>query len=172
MTAAIPYVLIAILLMVVAALLARERRPGEAEDVPTGECRLDRPVNGQFQKVADRIFDPADFLWLRDALGRADLARALARTRKQLAILWLKSLQRSFNELVRTPEPTSRQGAANRGPASWGLLWLTLRFHLLLVYALFVVRTFGPYHRLLPTLGWRRFLPESASPKHRLHAVN
>lgn len=172
MTAALPYVLIAILMMVVAALLARERQPSEAGDVPAGECRLDRPVNGQFQKVADRIFDPSDFLWLRDALGRADLARALARTRKRLAIVWLKSLRRSFNELVRTPEPTPRQGPTNHGPESWRLLWLTLRFHLLLAYALFVVRTFGPYHRLLPTLGWRRFLPGDTSPKSHLHAVD
>jgi hypothetical protein len=172
MTAALPYVFIAILLMVVAALLAREGQPGEAGNVPVGECRLDRPVNGQFQKVADRIFDPSDFLWLRDALGRADLARALERTRKQLAILWLKSLRRSFNELVRTPEPAPRQSPTNHGEESWGLLWLTLRFHLLLAYALFVVRTFGPYHRLLPTLNWRRFLPESTSTKSRLHAVD
>ena len=172
MMAALPYVFVAILIIVIAALLVRERQPAEPRDVATGEYRLFHPGNGQFMKMSDCIFKADDFLWLRDKLGRADLARALARNRKQLAIQWLKSLRGSFNELVRTPEPTPRPGAANRGPASWGLLWLTLRFHLLLVYALFVVRTFGPYHRLLPTLGWRRFLPESASPKHRLHAVN
>jgi hypothetical protein len=170
MIAAFAYGLIAILIIVVAALLARERQPAEPCDAPAAEYRFDRPGNGQFLKLSDRIFDSGDFLWLRDKVGRADLAQALARSRKQLAIQWLTGLQNSFNELVRTPEPL--QGQANPTLESWGLLWLTLRLHLLLAYTMFVVRAFGPYHRLLPTLSWRHLLPESTPPKSRLGTVD
>jgi hypothetical protein len=172
MIAALPYALIGILIIVVAALLARERRPGEPSDLATGQYRLFRPGNGQFMKISDRIFNADDFLWLRDKVARADLARALARSRKQLAIQWLEILRGSFNELVRTPEPTPLPGQVHPAPESWGLLWLTLRFHLLLSYTIFVVRTFGPYHRLLPPLSWRHLLPHPTSAKRRFSTLD
>jgi hypothetical protein len=33
-------------------------------------------------------------------------------------------------------------------------LWLTGRFQILVSYALFVVKLFGPYHRLIPSFSW------------------
>jgi hypothetical protein len=170
MIAALPYAIIAILFILVVALLPRERRPSELSDAAAREYRLDRPGNGKFLKLSDRIFDSDDYRWLRDTVGRADLARALARSRKELAIRWLEGLRSSFNELVRTPETVQAQ--AHPTADSWGMLWMTLRFDLLMAYVLFVVRTFGPYPRLLPTLSWRRLLPGSTPSKSRFSTAD
>jgi len=172
MTALFVYILIAILILVVLAWLARETQTSEPGDAATRQYALMPPGNGQFLKISDRIFDSGDFLWLRDAVGRPDLARTLARSRQRLAVQWLEILKDSFHELVRTPEPASLQGNANPGPGSWELLWLTVRFHLLLAYALLAVRIFGPYHRLVPFPNWRQFLPQPTSHKSRFSTVD
>jgi hypothetical protein len=153
MTELVFYTILALSTLVLAAWLAREPRPksktalGEKEDFVN--CLLDP----RFLDLADRIFDPTDYRWLHDQMCFPEAARSLARHRKQLAIQWLQALGRSFKELVRLPEPDIETGqpAARSG---WKSLRLTLRFHLLLGYALLVVRLFGPYHRLLPRLGW------------------
>jgi len=176
MTAVFAYAVVAVLILVAIALLARDRRPaGPAPAGGTAACRqtgLGLSGNGQFLKISDRIFDSADFLWLRDAVGRRDLAQALATSRRRLALQWLEALRNSFNELVRTPQPGSLHGEVDSNPGSWELLWLTIHFQLLLAYALFAVRAFGPYHRLVPSPNWRQFLPERASPKRRFSTVN
>jgi hypothetical protein len=103
--------------------------------------------------VAEKIFDRADYLWLRDKVGFPLLAQSLCRSRQQMAIKWLRAVRRSFNDVVLTQAPVPDPIAPPRGPGSWELLWMTLRFHLLLTYAALVVRVFGPYHRLVPPLG-------------------
>jgi len=176
MTGVFVYSTIAILALVAIAWLARERSPGaggRTRDMASAQrTGLGVPGNGQFLKISDRIFDPGDFVWLRDAVGRRDLARQLAASRQRLAVQWLRTLRYSFNELLRTPQPAPLQGNADSAQGSWELLWLTARFHLLLAYAVSAVRIFGPYHRLVPSPNWRRFLPEPASPKRRFSTVN
>ena len=103
---------------------------------------------------AERIFDPTDYKWLHDELCFPNAARLLASHRKRLAIHWLKALRNSFNELVRMPDPATADGKEAPGNSTWQLFWLTLRFHFILSYAFLVVRLFGPYHRLVPYLGW------------------
>ncbi len=95
-------------------------------------------------RIAERIFDAADFHWLRDEIVHPELARALARARKQIALEWLKAVRLSFDHLVRTPAPV----APSPEPVP-RLLWMSLRFRILLGYATLVVRLFGPYHRLI-----------------------
>jgi len=156
MTTLVLYVAIAFLIVILATVLAR---PGEsAETEPERDYILDLS-DERGSRLAERIFDPSDFFWLRDDVRYPELAAALARARQQLALRWLKALRRSVEELARIPEPTAAS-AADRPAASWQLLWLTLRFHLLLSYALLVVRLFGPYHRLVPSL-----LPSFARPR-------
>ncbi len=124
-----------------------------AETHPVGDC-IQGFWEGTDFTLAERIFDPADYLWLRDELGHPGLARALARSRKRVALHWLSALERSFEDLVRVAECSPPQ--ANRGEvlSSWQPLARTLRFHFLLGYAQLVVRIFGPYHRLVPRLNW------------------
>ncbi len=158
MTGIVIYATIAILIIVLAAWLGRQRREnatfaiGIQQDATVGN-----PWENGCLRLAERIFDSTDYLWLRDEVRNPALARILARSRKQMALGWLQTVRRSFAALVRTPEPVPSRGS--EVTSSTELLLLTLRFHFLLAYALFVVRIFGPYHRLIPSLRWARFLP-------------
>jgi hypothetical protein len=149
----ISYSVMAFAVLLLAAWLVREKPPGgKTEPEPERDlsgCLFDF----RCLEMAHRIFDPADYRWLHDELCFPEAAASLARHRRELAIQWLKALRSSFKEMLRLPE------AANevRGEAElsgWQMLQLTLRFQLLLAYALLVVRWFGPYHRLVPPLGW------------------
>ena len=162
MSVALAYSVIAVLIILVVALLLRPSHEGAAADTDiSGEH-----VRGLWDTpgliLAERILDPADYLWLREELGFPELGRALRRSRQQMALKWLKAVRRSFHELVRTPEPSLPHSATGDTRASWELLRLTLRFHLILGYAFLVVRFFGPYHRLVPSFGWMHSLPSRA----------
>ena len=111
--------------------------------------------------LSERIFDPSDARWLADELAFPELARALELGRKRLAILWLEALQSSFDELVRTPESTPHGSPEAILGTSWKMLWLTVRFKILVSYALIVVKVFGPYHRLIPSFSWVPLSPAS-----------
>ena len=165
MTTASLYSIIAVLVIVVVALLSRPGREDSASESKIGQEYAQRLWEGLGLSLAERILDPSDYYWLRDDLGFTSLAESLRRNRQRLALKWLKAVRRSFNEIVRTPEPVSHARTADGTQASWQLLRLTLRFHLLLSYAFLVVRFFGPYHRLIPSLGWMH-LPWSPQP-HR-----
>ncbi len=158
MNAAFAYSVIAVLIILVVALLLRPSREGA---VPGAEISGEH-VRGLWDAagliLAERILDPADYLWLREELGLPELGRELRRSRQQMALRWLKAVRRSFDELVRTPEPALPGGATSDARGSWELLRLTLRFHLILGYAFLVVRFFGPYHRLVPSFGWMQSL--------------
>ncbi len=120
--------------------------------------------NGRWLHLSERIFDPADVHWLAEELSLPNLAQSLTDSRKRLAICWLEALQSSFDEFVRFPQyPLTDEVAASAG--GWQLLWLTLRFKLSVSCALFVVKWFGPYHRLIPSFSW---LPSSQNSERRL----
>ena len=110
------------------------------------------PLDATSLRLAERIFDPADRDWLYKEVCFPQAAEALERHRKTLAIHWLKAFRNSFNELVRTPDFAAGE-ALPAETSSLGMLWLTLRFHFLITYALLMVRAFGPYHRIVPILG-------------------
>lgn len=157
MTALVINIVLAVLVLILAAALARQdRRQSHAE---AGDDRdLVRGLgNGVSLDLASRIFDAADYRWLRDEIEFPHLAEMLLRTRKDLALRWLRGLRSSFNELVRTPQ-SIEASACGDDTGSWAMLFLTLRFHLLVGYALCVVRLFGPYHHLVPSLGWLQAL--------------
>ena len=44
--------------------------------------------------LAERIFDPADYYWLRDQIGFPYLADSLYATRRRLALAWLRAARR------------------------------------------------------------------------------
>jgi len=159
MTAALIYALVAIGTIVVVGFLLRPSREGAAADAEISGEHVRGLWEGSGLSLAERILDPADYLWLRDELGFPQLARALARSRRQMALKWLKAVRRSFDELVRTPEPGPAGGPPSDTAESWQLLRLTLRFHLVLGYAFLVVWFCGPYHRLILPLGWVQSLP-------------
>src|SRR2546425_5006391 len=157
MNVAIAYGLVAVVIAVLAGILVRQQ--DDAFDRDAHQDYLRNLCDGSALSLAERIFDSGDYLWLRHEVGYPQLAQALLDWRKQMAIRWLKALRRSFDELVRTPEPVSPLENSEGAPSSWGLLWLTFRFHFLLTYALFVVRLFGPYHRLIPSASWLHSVP-------------
>jgi hypothetical protein len=171
MTGLILYTILALSILVLAAWLARGSSPrSKADSGREGDfanCLLDP----RFLELADRIFDPTDYRWLHDDMCFPEAARSLAGHRKDLAIQWLRALGRSFKELVRLPEADTDPGEATGVRAGWQLLWLTVRFHLLLSYALLVVHLFGPYHRLLPHLGWIESVRAVGFRKARLGTV-
>jgi len=113
--------------------------------------------NGRWLDLSERIFDPSDARWLREELAFPRLAKALVIGRRRLAIRWLQALQASFDEVVRVRELTPSEAPEPNSPGSWQMLWLTIRFKLLVSYALFVVKLFGPYHRLIPSFAWIPF---------------
>jgi hypothetical protein len=149
-------VLAVLVLILAAALVLQGRRQFHSE---AGEDReLVRGLgDGVSLDLASRIFDAADYRLLRDEIEFPHLAEMLLRTRKDLALRWLGGLRSSFNELVRTPQ-SIEASACGDDAGSWAMLFLTLRFHLLVGYALCVVRLFGPYHHLVPSLAWLQAL--------------
>ncbi len=144
-----------LLLLAVAALLRRSHGDSSTSQEEALDCAqgLWDPAGVD---LAERIFDSTDYHWLRDQVKFPALAESLYRTRQRLALEWLKAVRHSFEELVRTPEPPSFAGEARRSGEGWSLLWQVLRFHLVLSHAYFIVRYFGPYHRLVPSFGWLR----------------
>jgi hypothetical protein len=117
--------------------------------------------DNQGLSLAEKIFDPTDYLWLRDQAGFPRLAESLYRVRRRLALEWLRALRQSFDDLLRTPEPLVPIGWTGYGREAGRLLGQTLRFHLVLTYARLVVRFFGPYHRLVPAWRWVHPLTET-----------
>ncbi len=144
---------------------ARGEAPSEGQPPPTAGL-----LEGAALIVAERIFDPGDYRWLREDLCFPQAAETLARHRRQLAIQWLRALRASFKEIVRQPESP---GETPRDDIhSWQLLGETIRIHFLLGYALFVVRVFGPYHRLVPSFGWAGKLGDLAKRRETVHATH
>ena len=161
------YVTIAIaFLILILGLLARTRSEEINEDT-TDKGYVPHRVNALWLSLSECIFNPSDARWLRDELSFPELAQSLTHARKQMAIQWLKALQVSFNTLVRTTAPSPLQNPGANSMEGWRLLWLTVRFQILLSYALMVVNLFGPYHRLIPSFTWVPFLKEGKSPLHR-----
>ncbi len=160
------YVTVAIaFLVLILALLTRTRTEKRDEGVPEKNC-APHFGNARWLDLSERIFDPSDDRWLRQDLAFPKLADSLARARKQLALHWLKALQESFSELIRSPELAPDEVAGVDSMASWRLLWLTMRFQILLSYAMLVVKLFGPYHRLIPSFNWIPF-PRVADSRMR-----
>jgi hypothetical protein len=151
------YVAVAIAFLILVILAVREGQPADPEEASNERNYAPNLGSGRWLDLSERIFDPSDVRWLEKDLAFPKLAKGLATARKRLAIRWLKALQSSFDEVVRTREgPPSKTPEAN-SPTARQMLWLTLRFNLLLWYALFVVWVFGPYHRLIPSFSWVPF---------------
>ena len=165
------YAIIAVFVVLLIAVLVRQPAPEGPGTAWEEDDRAFGVRDDRFLSLSERLFNPSDYLWLRDELGFPHLATVLARSRKQLAIQWLRTLNDSFEALVRTPEPVPSNGRTDIPEDSWKLLWLTLRFHGLILYALAVVRLFGPYHRLIPALDWERYIPVSAPPAQRVRTI-
>ena len=160
MIAIVGYATMAIAVLVLSLLLVR-RSDGAASTEETGQDYVPSLQDARFLKLAERIFDAGDYLWLRDKAGFPELARELRRFRQAMALRWLKALWHSFDGLVSAPEPASPSSPTSEVRHSWHLLWLAGRFYLLLGYAILVVKLFGPYHNLMPSfsrmrlpLGW------------------
>jgi len=149
-------------LILVLGLLARTQ-PEKPDEGLAGKDYAQCLGEARWLDLSERIFDPSDARWLREELAFPKLANSLTRARRRLAIHWLKALQASFQDLVRRPEPVSSETRLTNSTPSWQMLWLTVRFQFLLLYALLVVRLFGPYHRLIPSFTWIPFPQKSAS---------
>jgi hypothetical protein len=167
MTATLIYALIALLIIVLAAFLTRRRQKEGRTGRETSQDYLPGLWDGPSLTLAERIFDSTDYVWLREEIGQPDLAQTLTRSRKRLALRWLQALRRSFEELVRVPDPLPPHGNADPAFSAWQLLWLSLRIRCLLSYAYLTVWILGPYHRLIPPLDWVPSLLRSEARKAR-----
>lgn len=147
------YLILAVASLVLAAWLAREKPPRDDAELEAEANLAECLFGANCLDLANRIFDPADYRWLRDELCFPQAAALLARDRKDLAIKWLKALRNSFRELVGVPESEGAENSSANTLSNWQWFGLTVRFQVLLLYALIVVRLFGPYHRLVPRLG-------------------
>jgi len=148
------YLIFAVLVIALAVVLTRQssgERPASPD--PGKECGV-AILDDSGLDLAERIFDPGDYLWLRDEIGFPELARDLSRQRKALALKWLRCLRSSFNELVRAPRSTELPDGDSLDSAGWATTFNTLRFQFLLAYAMTVVWMFGPYTRIAPSFGW------------------
>ena len=148
------YAAIAIAFLTLVLGLIRKARSNRPDEWVLDTSPSPRIGNGRWLHLSERIFDPSDARWLTEELGSPMLAKTLTQGRKHLAICWLKALQESFDELVRTPELPPLEAREARSSGSWQMLWLTLRFKILIFYALLMVKYFGPYHRLIPSFSW------------------
>jgi len=167
MTTILIYAGLAILLLLLALLLVQRNREDQTSEWEAMEELTQGLWDESGLRIAERIFDSADFLWLRDEVEFPQLARALARSRQQMALQWLKALRCSFDEMIRSPESLPLEGNSPSALPSWKLLWLTLRIRLLLTYSTVIVKHFGPYHRLIPSLSWVRPILEPGYEKDR-----
>ena len=149
------FALAVLLLLGVMALLRVRHRELEASDAGSNEA-LQGLWDPDGLALAERIFSPADYFWLKNEVGFPGLARSLRRTRQRMALEWLRLIRCSFNELLKTPDlPAAAEEEAARF-AGWVVARHAVRFYLVLGFAYLVVRCFGPYHRLVPTFGWLR----------------
>ena len=142
----IPFELYAIVaLLTVVTVLWLVRRAQRPSPKPSGdEQGWDSSLwSPSSLTLVERIFDRTDYLWLRDDVGFPALAESLLRSRRQIALNWLGAVRKSFDELIRTPGPVPGAHDPTSAPESWDLLRLLLRFHLVLGYAIVVVRLFG-----------------------------
>ena len=155
------YASIAIAFLILVLGLLQKPSPDDFDEIFTEKTYTPRIGNGRWMDLSERIFDPSDARWLRDELAFPKLSKALIIGRKRLAIRWLEALQASFEEVVRTPDLAFSDAPEAITAGSWRMLWLTVRFKLLVSYALLVVRLFGPYHRLIPSFSWVPFPRES-----------
>ena len=153
------YAALAIAFLVLVIGFVRKPQPHDHEEPAEEKSHAPSLNNGRWLDLSERIFDPADARWLEEELAFPKLAHALVLDRKRLAIRWLEALQASFDELVRTPEIATggEAEASSAGAGGWQMLWMIIRFKLLISYALLVVRLFGPYHQLIPSFGWVPF---------------
>jgi hypothetical protein len=151
------YAAIAIAFLILVRCLSRRTRSHEPDECIPDNHPSPSIGNWHWLQLSERIFDPSDARWLAEELAFPKLANALILGRKRLAIRWLEALQASFHEVVRTPELTPSEAVEASAVSSWQMLWLTLRFKLLVSYALVVVKLFGPYHRLIPSISYSWF---------------
>jgi len=151
------YAAIAIAFLILVIGLLRKPQTDEPDEALTEKSYAPSIGNGRWLHLSERIFDPSDARWLAEELSFPKLAKALMVERKRLAIRWLEALQASFEEVVRTPELTPSEAPEARPVGSWQMLWITLRFKILVSYTLLVVKLFGPYHRLIPSFSWVPF---------------
>lgn len=171
MTFILPYVVIAVLILAIAVMLAGQGR--YQIDVETeSEKEFNRGLlDKSCLDVAERIFDPADYRWLRDDLCFPQVARTLAHHRKEMALRWLRGMRSSFNELVREPHVTGASDTDDGRPAR-AMAFLTLRFHALLSFAILMVWMFGPYHGIVPSFDWLRAASGAEYRKDRYGMAN
>jgi hypothetical protein len=167
MTAVLAYCAFALLIFVAVVFLLRARRAETVSVVEFGRDGEEAPWEEPDLSLAERIFDRADYTWLRDEVGFASLAESLLHTRTQMALHWLHGLRKSFDKLVRDlgHAPGAHRSTTTR--ENWNFLLLTLRFHFVVGYAILVVRLFGPYRRLIPSFGWMPSLsvrPSASDP--------
>jgi len=160
--------MITLIYAAIAIALLQRPQPLDPEEASTEKSYTPSIGNGRWLHLSERIFDPSDARWLAEELAFPKLAKALMLGRKRLAICWLETLQTSFDDLVRTPEITPGEAAGANSVGSWQMLWLTIRFKLLVSYALLVVKLFGPYHRLIPSFSWIPLSQESERSFRRI----
>lgn len=167
----LPYVVIAVLILAIAVALARQGRyPIDEETESEKEFNsglLEKPC----LDLAERIFDASDYRWLRDDLCFPQLARMLARHRKEMALRWLKGLRSAFNEVVREPY-IAGVGDSDDGRQALRMAFLTLRFHALLSFAIIMVWAFGPFHGIVPSFDWLRASSGAQHRKDRYRVTN
>jgi hypothetical protein len=164
------YAVLATAFLLSLLVLFRRTRAPESDDYLLDKRSAPQLSDGRWLDLSERIFDPSDARWLAEEMAFPKLAKALTLRRKRLAIYWLETLQASFDEVVRTPDLTPSEIAEESAAGNWQMLWLAVRFKLLVSYALLVVRLFGPYHRLMPTLSWVPF-PRETEPHFRRAAL-
>ena len=157
------YATLAIAFLSLALGFLRKTKPTHLDE-PIDEKGYPSTVNNRkWLVLSERIFDPSDVCWLEDELAFPRLAHALALERKRLAIRWLESLQKSFDELIRVPSLATTDHPDVSPAPGWRALWLVFRFKFLVTYALLMVKFFGPYHALIPSFSWLPFT--QASPQ-------
>ncbi len=137
--------------------LSRRNRFQSSEESISKKDTVPGIAKGGWLQLSERLFDPSDERWLVEELNLPNLARTLTVERKRLAIYWLETLQASFDALVRTPEFSAGETPETDSAGSWKILWLTVRFKIAISYALLVVKSFGPYNRLIPSFSWIPF---------------
>jgi len=151
------YAALAIAFLILVLGFLRKPKPHDLDEATEEKSYAPSVGNGRWLDLSERIFDPSDARWLEEELAFPKLACALMLDRKHLAIRWLEALQASFDEMVRTPEIAPSSDPEARRAGGWRMLWLIIRFKFLVSYAQFVVKVFGPYHRLIPSFAWVPF---------------
>jgi len=119
-------------------------------------------------QMARQIFDPTDYLWLKEGMKKPRLAHELKVVRRCLALQWLSELQEDFRKLIAGYRETPGRVVSGGLATQVSIVRYSLSFYWLLAFAKVSVLVLGPYTNFSSLLWPAKYLK---SLRERIPAI-